>query len=1421
LYHVLYVDDEPGLLEICRLFLERSGQFSVDTITSAPEALFLLDTKSYDAIISDYQMPGMNGIRFLREVRTRFGKIPFILFTGKGREEVVIQAIDSGVDAYIQKGGDPRAQFAELSLKISQIVERIRAEQALAESEERYRRIVETTEDGIAQLDKKFDIVYVNHRLAEMHGCNSEEMIGHNIASFMAAEDIPGNTPRLQERRQGKSGRYERRYITKDGKIRWMLVSATPLMDPDGTFRGSFAMCSDITERKTAEIEIARRNDELRAAYEQLTGSEEELRQNYDELAKSQSLLEESEQRYRNVVEDETEFICRFLPDGTHVFVNEAYCLYFGLKREDIIGHRFRPMIPVEDRDRIKQFFISLTPAHPVASIEHRIIMPDGVLRWQRWSDRAIFDPYGTVTEYQSVGQDITDVREAEAALEKSEARFREQYQNNPLALFTWQHRDDDDFVLIDCNKAALALTGGRAQALLKKAASDLYAACPDVISVFRHCFSDQTLTSLNIVSEHFLPGRLLHTTAAFVPPDLLMIHMDDITEQKEAEDALRESERKLAEAMDLANLATGECDLKTGILTFDSRFSTLYGTDAQHKGINQMTAQEYLLELVHPEDRHILAEEDEKTRTTADPHYVSKREYRIIRRDGSIRYIEMCVGVIQDNDGRTIGTRGVNQDITERKKAEKALRESEGWFEAIFASQQIGVMIIDPTDHRIIDVNPYICTLIGLPKDRIIGCICHTFVCPAEQGKCPITDLNQCVDNAERVLLGADGRKVPVIKSVIRLTLGEKDYLIETIHDITERKAAEEALQMAYGQITAQEEKLRGQYDNMVTLQQQTAASQLMLRQILDTVPVQVFWKDTALRYQGSNKAFVRDAGLSDPRDLIGKTDFDLAWKEQAELYRTDDRGIIATGKPKIGYEEPQTTADGTRNWLRTSKVPLRDPDGKITGVLATCENITPYKNAKDALWESEEKFRSFVENANDNLFSLSPNGCFSYVSPKFTEMLGYDSSEVIGKQAADFVHPDDFPRNREFFRQTMETGVKTSGLKYRIRHKNGTWLWHSQNGSLIRNEDGKVVAYYGIGRDITEQKKSDDALRESEEKFRSFVENANEILFSLTPEGIFTYVSPTWTELLGHDTGEVIGKQAADFVYPDDFPRNREFFREVIRTRKKKSGLEYRVRHKNDTWHWHTHSMSPVYDAQGRLVAIQGICHDITEQKKAADALRQANRQLGLLTGITRHDILNKVSVLRGYLTLVQMQFEDPALAEYLKKMESATTTIQSQIEFTRIYQDLGTQKPQWIELDTVMPRSQVPKTIVMNTDVQGVMVFADPMFEKVFSNLLDNSIRHGERVTEIRVTSCQSDGNLIIVWEDNGIGIAADEKERIFDRGHGKNTGLGLFLVKEILFLKGITITETGESGKGARFEMTVPKGGYRFNPPIKTN
>jgi signal transduction histidine kinase len=175
-----------------------------------------------------------------------------------------------------------------------------------------------------------------------------------------------------------------------------------------------------------------------------------------------------------------------------------------------------------------------------------------------------------------------------------------------------------------------------------------------------------------------------------------------------------------------------------------------------------------------------------------------------------------------------------------------------------------------------------------------------------------------------------------------------------------------------------------------------------------------------------------------------------------------------------------------------------------------------------------------------------------------------------------------------------------------------------------------------------------------------------------------------------------------------------------------------------------------------------------------------------------------------------------------EYITKAEKAAETIERQITFTKDYQELGAAAPAWQNMDATIKKalSGLPmRDVHVDVDRTDLEIFADPLFEKVFYNLIENALRHGgDRMNTIRVSSQESDRGLVIACEDNGAGISAEDKKKLFTRGFGKNTGFGLFLSREILGITGITITETGEPGKGARFEITVPKGAYRFIGPM---
>jgi PAS domain S-box-containing protein len=226
MYRILSIDDEPALLEITRLYLERSGEFTVTTCAGGREALALLEEVGFDLIISDYQMPEMDGITLLKLVRSRFRNIPFILFTGKGREEVVIEAFENGADFYIQKGGDPRSQFAELSNKIRYAISRKRAEQALRESEERLTLALEGAELGTWDYTIETGETVCNERWARMLEYSPEESSFSLLSweSLVHPEDLPGAKGEFQRHIEGKVPRYEAEYRVRTRSGGWISV---------------------------------------------------------------------------------------------------------------------------------------------------------------------------------------------------------------------------------------------------------------------------------------------------------------------------------------------------------------------------------------------------------------------------------------------------------------------------------------------------------------------------------------------------------------------------------------------------------------------------------------------------------------------------------------------------------------------------------------------------------------------------------------------------------------------------------------------------------------------------------------------------------------------------------------------------------------------------------------------------------------------------------------------------------------------------------------------------------------------------------------------------------------------------------------------------------------------------------------------
>ncbi|MDO9550655.1 MAG: PAS domain S-box protein [Methanoregula sp.] len=228
-----------------------------------------------------------------------------------------------------------------------------------------------------------------------------------------------------------------------------------------------------------------------------------------------------------------------------------------------------------------------------------------------------------------------------------------------------------------------------------------------------------------------------------------------------------------------------------------------------------------------------------------------------------------------------------------------------------------------------------------------------------------------------------------------------------------------------------------------------------------------------------------------------------------------------------------------------------------------------------------------------------------------------------------------------------------------------------------------------------------------------------------------------------------------------------------------------------------------------------------EIRERKRFESAIQLANRKLNTLSSITRHDILNQITAIVMYRSLVEEMVTDPTVIEHLQKIEQVTDLIQKQIRFTRDYQNIGASSPQWQKIAETVKNAISDhdglNRIAIDVALDDLEIFADMLLEKVFYNIFDNSLRHGQHVTEIRLSFQETPEGITICYKDNGVGVPTNVKERIFKREYYRNTGYGLFLAGEILSITGLTIKETGEPGNGAQFEILAPQGSFRFSAP----
>ncbi|WP_421909193.1 PAS domain-containing sensor histidine kinase [Methanolacinia petrolearia] len=353
-------------------------------------------------------------------------------------------------------------------------------------------------------------------------------------------------------------------------------------------------------------------------------------------------------------------------------------------------------------------------------------------------------------------------------------------------------------------------------------------------------------------------------------------------------------------------------------------------------------------------------------------------------------------------------------------------------------------------------------------------------------------------------------------------------------------------------------------------------------------------------------------------------------------------------------------------------------------------------------------------------------------------------------------------------------------------------------------------------VGLIIMVNQRLNAGVVEAKEVFELFFRTSPDgIVISRLDGGVIIDINEGFTNLTGFDRDDTIGSSTLEINMWKDPGDLKEIFGEV---RKKGFCENYETILRRKDCSEITSIVSAKSITLQGVPCIISVTRDITDRKRAEEALRQANRKLNLLSSITRHDILNSITVIAGYLGLAREEPAGPKLKGYLDHLDASAKTIQHQIEFTREYQEIGVNAATWQNVEENVRNAASEFKIgdvILTIECSDVEIFADPLLRKVFYNFFDNSFRYAPPFTTITVSCKEKGDGLSVIFADDGVGITKEVRKYLFERGFGNHTGLGLFLSREILAITGITITKNGGAGKGASFEMTVPKGAYRVS------
>jgi PAS domain S-box-containing protein len=1119
------------------------------------------------------------------------------------------------------------------------------------------------------------------------------------------------------------------------------------------------------------------------------------------------------------------DMLCIAGTDGYFKRLNPAFQETLGWSTEEMLARPFLDFVHPDERAATLREMEKLAAGQPTLRFENRYQCKDGSWKWLSW--RTMPQPDGTL--YATV-RDVTGLKLAEGALRRSEENLAVTLNSIGDAVMA----TDPDGRVTRLNPVAENLTGWTQAEALGRPVAEVFhiineeTRAPAVIPVEKVLATGKVQGLANhtvIIARDGTERPIADSAAPIRDKDGrilgVVLVFRDVTEEKKAERAIRESAERLQLATEAADIAVWQWNIKSGPHKWDERMFAIYGLPPKSEG--RVNYEDWSARVL-PAD---LAEQEAQLQRTIATCGRSQREFRIVRAsDQAVRVIQAAEMAVAGVDGQTDRVVGINIDITERKQMEKALCESEERFRTAFEQTAVGIAHVG-LDGSWLRVNQRLCEIVGYTTEELLA---HTFqdithpddleldlshVGRLLAGEVPHYDLEKRYRRKDRSFVW-----VQLTVALVRKPSGEPDYFISVLEDITARKQAEDALRES-------EERFRiaAETANDVVYEWDLKQSVQWLGKI-----------DEMLGYGPGEY----------PRTLDGFA---------ASVHPEDQARVMAAiqahleGRAPYDVEYRVRRKDGVYRWWVARGAAARTPDGKPLRWIGSVTDITERKRAEQRLAD----FKAALDE-HAIVAITGSDGNITYVNDKFCAISKYAREELLGQNhrlLKSGHHPE------EFFRELWETitcGRVWKG-QCKNRAKDGSFFWLDTTIVPFLGEDGKPAQLFAIRTDITASKRAEEEIRrmnmgleevvaqrteevrQSELRFRSAMQHSPTGMALVAPDGHCLEVNESLCRILGYPREELLTTPWQALTHPDDLAPDLENVRRLLAGEIQAYSMEKRYYQKNgrEIWALLNVSLMRTPDDAPEYFITQIL--DLTERKQQEKLARRSQRMeaIGALAGGMAHDLNNALAPIMMSMELLRSQH--PAESQVLEIIQACAQRgadmVRQLLTFAKGAEGARVSvNPKHLlkELQQIM-QGTFPKNIqvAVTRDPKLPPVLGDPtQLHQILLNLCVNArdaMPHGGTLTleakpqkvDTAYASSIPDGRpgnyVILRVRDTGTGIPPEILDRIFDpffttKGPDKGTGLGLSTVMGIVKGHGGFVQAYSKPGQGSTFTVYLP-------------